>query len=198
MTSLTKYGTIINSMTVYLIVFLVVIAALLLYLWLTYNNLVVLRERIKDALSNIDVQLKRRTDLIPNLVETVKGYAKHEKTVFENVTKARSAVMESGDNLHKKAAAENMLTDALKSLFAVAEAYPDLKASDNFKHLQEELTDTENKISYSRQFYNSNVLDYNQKIQMFPANMIAGRFGFTQKEFFEADEADKKEVKVSF
>lgn len=185
-------------MTVYLIVFLVVIAALLLYLWLTYNNLVVLRERIKDALSNIDVQLKRRTDLIPNLVETVKGYAKHEKTVFENVTKARSAVMESGDNLHKKAAAENMLTDALKSLFAVAEAYPDLKASDNFKHLQEELTDTENKISYSRQFYNSNVLDYNQKIQMFPANMIAGRFGFTQKEFFEADEADKKEVKVSF
>ncbi|MBP7832982.1 MAG: LemA family protein, partial [Candidatus Levybacteria bacterium] len=112
-------------MTVYLIVFLVVIAALLLYLWLTYNNLVVLRERIKDALSNIDVQLKRRTDLIPNLVETVKGYAKHEKTVFENVTKARSAVMESGDNLHKKAAAENMLTDALKSLFAVAQAYPD-------------------------------------------------------------------------
>lgn len=185
-------------MTVYLIVFLVVIAALLLYLWLTYNNLVVLRERIKDALSNIDVQLKRRTDLIPNLVETVKGYAKHEKTVFENVTKARSAVMESGDNLHKKAAAENMLTDALKSLFAVAEAYPDLKASDNFKHLQEELTDTENKISYSRQFYNSNVLDYNQKIQMFPANIIAGRLGFTQKEFFEADEADKKEVKVSF
>nr|MBP7832748.1 LemA family protein [Candidatus Levybacteria bacterium] len=120
------------------------------------------------------------------------------KTVFENVTKARSAVMESGDNLHKKAAAENMLTDALKSLFAVAEAYPDLKASDNFKHLQEELTDTENKISYSRQFYNSNVLDYNQKIQMFPANIIAGRLGFTQKEFFEADEADKKEVKVSF
>ncbi len=198
MTSLTKCGTISNNMTVYLIVFLVVIAALLLYLWLTYNNLVVLRERIKDALSNIDVQLKRRTDLIPNLVETVKGYAKHEKTVFENVTKARSAVMESGDNLHKKAAAENMLTDALKSLFAVAEAYPDLKASDNFKHLQEELTDTENKISYSRQFYNSNVLDYNQKIQMFPANIIAGRLGFTQKEFFEADEADKKEVKVSF
>jgi len=198
LTSLTKCGTISNNMTVYLIVFLVVIAALLLYLWLTYNNLVVLRERIKDALSNIDVQLKRRTDLIPNLVETVKGYAKHEKTVFENVTKARSAVMESGDNLHKKAAAENMLTDALKSLFAVAEAYPDLKASDNFKHLQEELTDTENKISYSRQFYNSNVLDYNQKIQMFPANIIAGRLGFTQKEFFEADEADKKEVKVSF
>ncbi len=184
-------------MTVYLIVLLVVIAAIALYLWLTYNNLVVLRERIKDALSNIDVQLKRRTDLIPNLVETVKGYAKHEKTVFENVTKARTAVMEAGD-IHKKAEAENMLTGALKSLFAVAEAYPDLKASDNFKHLQEELTDTENKISYSRQFYNSNVLEYNQRIQMFPANMIASRLGFTQKEFFEAEESEKKEVKVSF
>lgn len=182
---------------VYLIVFLVVIAALALYIWLTYNNLVVLRERIKDALSNIDVQLKRRTDLIPNLVETVKGYAKHEKEVFENVTKARSAVI-GASNIHEKAAAENMLTDTLKSLFAVAESYPDLKATDNFKHLQEELTDTENKISYSRQFYNSNVLDYNQRIQMFPANVMAKQFGFTAKEFFEANEKDKKEVKVAF
>lgn len=184
-------------MAIYLIVFLVVIAALGLYLWLTYNNLVVLRERIKDALSNIDVQLKRRTDLIPNLVETVKGYAKHEKEVFENVTKARTAVM-GASNIHEKAAAENMLTDTLKSLFAVAEAYPDLKATDNFKQLQEELTDTENKISYSRQFYNSNVLDYNQRIQMFPANLMATKFGFTAKEFFEAEEKDKKEVKVTF
>lgn len=182
---------------VYILVILVIIAALALYIWLTYNNLVVLRERIKDALSNIDVQLKRRTDLIPNLVETVKGYAKHEKEVFENVTKARSAVV-SASNIHEKAAAENMLTDTLKSLFAVAESYPDLKASDNFKHLQEELTDTENKISYSRQFYNSNVLDYNQKIQMFPANVMAKQFKFTAKEFFEADEKDKKEVKVAF
>lgn len=184
-------------MGVYFAVFLFVIVALILYLWLTYNSLVVLRERIKEALSAIDVQLKRRTDLIPNLVESVKGYAKHEKDVFENVTKARSAMMGAG-TLKEKAAAENMLTGALKSLFAVAEAYPDLKASDNFKHLQEELTDTENKISYSRQFYNSNVLDYNAKIQTFPANMIAKKFGFTEKEFFEAEDKDKEEVKVKF
>lgn len=184
-------------MGIYFIVFIVIIAALALYLWLTYNNLVVLRERIKDALSNIDVQLKRRTDLIPNLVESVKGYAKHEKEVFENVTKARSSLMGAKD-IHDKAAAENQLTGALKTLFAVAESYPDLKASDNFKQLQEELTDTENKISYSRQFYNSNVLDYNQRIQQFPANMMATRFGFTQKEFFEASEDEKKEVKVQF
>lgn len=184
-------------MGVYLGVFLFVILAFGLYLWLTYNGLVILRERIKEALSNIDVQLKRRTDLIPNLIETVKGYAKHEKEVFENVTKARSALMGAG-TLPEKAAAENQLTGALKSLFAVAEAYPDLKASDNFKSLQEELTDTENKISYSRQFYNSNVLDYNAKIQTFPANLIATRFGFTQKEFFEAKDSEKKEVKVQF
>lgn len=184
-------------MGVYVAVFLFVVVAVVLYLWLTYNSLIVLRERIKEALSSIDVQLKRRTDLIPNLVETVKGYAKHEKEVFENVTKARSAMMGAG-TLKEKAAAEDILTNALKSLFAVAEAYPDLKASDNFKELQEELTDTENKISYSRQFYNSNVLDYNAKIQTFPANMMAKRFGFTQKEFFEADDEDKKEVKVKF
>lgn len=184
-------------MGVYIAVFLFVVVAIVLYLWLTYNSLIVLRERIKEALSSIDVQLKRRTDLIPNLVETVKGYAKHEKEVFENVTKARSAMMGAG-TLKEKAAAEDILTNALKSLFAVAEAYPDLKASDNFKELQEELTDTENKISYSRQFYNSNVLDYNAKIQTFPANMMAKRFGFTQKEFFEADDEDKKEVKVKF
>lgn len=182
---------------IYVIVFIVVLAALALYLWLTYNNLVVLRERIKDALSNIDVQLKRRADLIPNLIETVKGYAKHEKEVLENVTKARTALMQAGD-VHEKAQAENMLTGALKSLFAVAEDYPDLKASDNFKQLQEELTDTENKISYSRQFYNSNVLDYNSRIKTFPANLIAQKFGFTEIEFFEADEDEKKDVKVSF
>lgn len=184
-------------MGVYIAVFLFVVVALVLYLWLTYNSLVVLRERIKEALSAIDVQLKRRADLIPNLVEAVKGYATHEKEVFENVTKARSAMMGAG-TLKEKAAAENMLSGALKSLFAVAEAYPDLKASDNFKQLQEELTDTENKISYSRQFYNSNVLDYNAKIQTFPANMIAKKFGFTEQEFFEAEEKDKEEVKVKF
>lgn len=186
-----------NFMGVYAAVFLFAVISIILYLWLTYNSLIVLRERIKEALSQIDVQLKRRADLIPNLVETVKGYAKHEKEVFENVTKARSAMMGAG-TLKEKAAAEDMLTGALKSLFAVAESYPDLKASDNFKELQEELTDTENKISYSRQFYNSNVLDFNAKIQTFPANIIATRFGFTQKEFFEAEEKDKEESKVKF
>lgn len=184
-------------MGVYVAVFLFVIVALVLYLWLTYNSLIVLRERIKEALSAIDVQLKRRADLIPNLVETVKGYAKHEENVFENVTKARASMM-GAQTIKEKAAAENILSGALKSLFAVAEAYPDLKASDNFKQLQEELTDTENKISYSRQFYNSNVLDYNAKIQTFPANMIAGKFNFTEKEFFEVEEKDKEEVKVKF
>jgi LemA protein len=184
-------------MGLYVVVFVVVVAALALYLWLTYNSLVVLRERIKEALSSIDVQLKRRADLIPNLVETVKGYEKHEKTVFENVTKARSALV-SAKSLNEKAAADNMLTGALKSLFAVAEAYPDLKASDNFKELQQELTDTENKVSYSRQFYNSNVLEYNQRIKQFPANMIAGRFNFNPEEFFEAEDVDKKKVEVKF
>lgn len=184
-------------MGVYVVVFIFVILSGILYLWLTYNSLVVLKERIKEALSSIDVQLKRRADLIPNLVETVKGYAKHEKEVFENVTKARSAMMGAG-TLKEKAAAENMLTGALKSLFAVAEAYPELKASDNFKELQEELTDTENKISYSRQFYNSNVLDYNSKIKTFPATLIAQRFHFTEVEFFEAEDAEKKKVDVKF
>ncbi len=178
-----------------LIIFVVLAGAL--YLWLTYNSLVVLRERIKEALSSIDVQLKRRADLIPNLVETVKGYEKHEKEVFENVTKARSALVGAG-NLKEKAQAENMLTGALKSLFAVAEAYPELKASDNFKELQEELTDTENKISYSRQFYNSNVLEYNSKIKTFPASIIATRFNFKEEEFFEAENEEKKKVEVKF
>jgi LemA protein len=179
-----------------LIIALVVIAVLV-YVWFTYNNLIVLRERIKEALSQIDVQLKRRTDLIPNLVETVKGYAKHEKAVFEEVTKARSALLKAG-SLEEKAKANNMITDALKSIFAVAEAYPDLKASQNFLNLQEELTDAENKISYSRQFYNSNVLAYNTAIKQFPGNIFASMFGFKANEFFAATEAEKKEVKVSF
>lgn len=184
-------------MEIYIGVILLVIVAAALYIWLTYNGLVVLQQRIKEALSSIDVQLKRRTDLIPNLVETVKGYAKHEKGVFEEVTKARTAAMQAG-SIKEKAEAENMLTGALKSLFAVAEAYPDLKASDNFKELQQELTDTENKVSYSRQFYNSNVLEYNSRIKTFPTNIIASKFKFTADEFFEASEEEKKEVKVSF
>lgn len=163
----------------------------------TYNSLVTLRARIEEALSGIDVQLKRRADLIPNLVETVKGYAKHEKDVFENVTKARSALM-SAETPHEKAAADNMLTGALKSLFAVAEAYPELKANTNFQDLQAQLTDTEDKVAYSRQFYNANVLDYNTKVQMFPSNLIAGMFGFKNYEFFKAEEEDKKKVEVKF
>src|SRR5689334_8933898 len=139
------------------LIIVVVVLLILGFLWFTYNNLVTLRERIKEALSQIDVQLKRRNDLIPNLVETVKGYAKHEKEVFEGVTKARSQMLNAG-SLEEKAKANNQITDALKSIFAVAESYPDLKASQNFLDLQEELTDTENKISYSRQFYNTNVL----------------------------------------
>ena len=179
----------------YLIIGLVIL--ILGYLLISYNSLVTLRERIKEALSSIDIQLKRRTDLIPNLIETVKGYAKHEKEVFENVTKARSSLMNAG-SLQEKAEANNQITAALKSLFAVAEAYPDLKASANFQKLQEELTDTENKISYSRQFYNSNVLSYNTKIKQLPIVLIAGMLGFKEEEFFAANEEERKPVKVSF
>lgn len=174
-----------------------VLAVLVIYVIATYNGLVSLKMKIEEALSGIDVQLKRRADLIPNLVETVKGYAKHEKSVFENVTKARSALM-SAKGMEEKAAADDMLTGALKSLFAVAEAYPDLKANTNFQDLQRQLEDTEDKVAYSRQFYNANVMDYNGKIQMFPSNIIAGMFNFKAYEFFKAGEADKENVKVSF
>ena len=167
------------------------------YILVTYNALVTLKARIEEAFSNIDVQLKRRIDLIPNLVETVKGYAKHEKSVFENVTKARSSLMKA-DSLTDKAQANNMLTDALKSLFAVAEAYPELKASENFKDLQRQLEDTEDKIAFSRQFYNTNVLDFNTKLRMFPSNIIAGLFHFTASDFFKATDDEKKDVKVTF
>ncbi len=186
-----------TSMNIVIGIVIFLIIAIIAYVWLSYNSLVTLSERIKEAISGIDVQLKRRTDLIPNLVETVKGYAKHEKEVFENVTKARSAMMKA-EGPQEKGKASDMLTGALKSLFAVAEAYPNLQASDNFKELQEELSDTENKISYSRQFYNSNVLAYNTKIKMFPSSLIARQFGFSEKEFFESEESDKKPVKVTF
>ncbi len=174
-----------------------IVILVIIYLWFTYNSLVVLRERIKEALSQIDVQLKRRADLIPNLVETVKGYAKHEKEAFEKVTAARANMLKAETPV-QKAEADNMMGKALKSIFAVAEDYPDLKASVNFLNLQEELTDTENKISYSRQFYNSNVLAYNSSIKTFPAALIASRFGFKEVEFFETEEESKKEVKVKF
>ena len=175
-----------------------IIALLIIFYFIgVYNHLVVLKTRIMEALSGIDVQLKRRADLIPNLIETIKGYAKHEKEVFENVTKARSALM-SAESVQEKAEADNMLTGALKSLFAVAEAYPELKANTNFEDLQKQLADTEDKIAYSRQFYNSNVLDYNAKLQMFPSNLVAGMFGFKAFDFFKADESERENVKVQF
>lgn len=179
------------------VIFIGAAVLLVLYLIGTYNGLVTIKTRIQEALSGIDVQLKRRADLIPNLVETVKGYAKHEKTVFENVTKARSSLMSAG-SLQEKAEANNQLSGALKSLFAVAEAYPELKASTNFQDLQRQLEDTEDKVAYSRQFYNSNVLDYNTRILVFPSNIIAGMFGFTKSEFFAATEEERKKVEVKF
>jgi LemA protein len=175
----------------------VLVVVVILFLWGTYNKLVMLAARIEEAWSGIEVQLKRRADLIPNLIETVKGYAKHEKGIFENVTKARSAMLGAHD-VKEAQKAENMMTGALKSLFAVAENYPDLKANTNFQDLQRELADTEDKIAYARQFYNSNVLSYNTTVKMFPTNMIAGYFKFTSKEFFDADEKDKAHVQVSF
>jgi len=179
------------------IILVAVIVAIALYVWFIYNALAGGLVRIKEALSGIDVQLKRRIDLIPNLVETVKGYAKHEKSVFENVTKARSALV-GANTVEEKGQANNMLTGALKSLFAVAENYPNLRASENFKHLQEELSDTENKIAYSRQFYNGNVRDFNTTLVTFPGNMMGGMFGFKPQGFFEAEEGERKKVEVSF
>lgn len=167
------------------------------YLWSLYNGLVSLKIQIEEAWSEIDVQLKRRADLIPNLVESVKGYAKHEKTVFSDVTKARSAMLGAG-NLANKAAASDLLTNALGKLFAVAEAYPELKANENFLQLQKELSDTEDKVAYSRQYYNTTVLDFNTKIRVFPNSLLAKNFGFSQKDFFGATESERKSVKVNF
>lgn len=179
------------------ILIIAIIVIIAIYVWATYNGLITLKAQIKEALSGIDVQLKRRTDLIPNLMETVKGYARHEKEIFENVTKARSSLL-SAQTPNEKAEANNMLSGALKSLFAVAEAYPELKASENFKELQRQLEDTEDKIAYSRQFYNSNVLEYNTKIKVFPNSLIAQTFGFAEAGFFEAKEEEKKNVSVKF
>lgn len=163
-----------------------------------YNGLVRLKIRADEAWSDIDVQLKRRYDLIPNLIETVKGYAKHEKEVFEKVTTARTAAI-SAKGMAAQAGAEDALSNALKSVFAVAEAYPELKASDNFGKLQDELSDTENKIEASRRFYNANVRDLNTKIQTFPSNLIANMFGFKNKDLFEvADSAQRETPKVDF
>ena len=179
------------------IIILAVIVAVVLWLIFDYNGLVKLKNRAKEAWSDIDVQLKRRYDLIPNLVQTVKGYAAHERELFEKVTQARASAM-SAQGIKEKAGAENMLSDTLKSLFAVAENYPDLKASVNFLELQRELSDTENKIQAARRFYNTNVRDLNIKIESFPTNAVAGMFGFKQMELFEAQNAEKEAVSVKF
>lgn len=183
-----------------IILYIVLGAIVLIALWIIaiFNGLVTLKNRAKEALSDIDVQLKRRYDLIPNLVETVKGYATHERELFEKVTQARANAM-SAQGMKEKAGAENMLSDTLKSLFAVSENYPDLKASTNFLELQRELSDTEDKIQAARRFYNTNVRDLNIKIESFPANMIAGFFGFKEMELFQTTkEAEKEPVSVKF
>ncbi len=171
-------------------------------LWVggTYNSLVGLRNDVKKGFSGIDVQLKRRTDLIPNLINTVKGYAKHEKELLENVTKARTSIMDSSQagDVKGMAQGENMLSGALKSVFAVAENYPDLKANENFIKLQEELGETEDQIAASRRIYNENATYFNNKIEMFPSNVIAGMFNFQQSDLFEATAEERKHVKVEF
>jgi len=179
---------------------IVLIVAFLLALWIVgiYNSLVKIKNRAKEAWSDIDVQLKRRYNLIPNLVQTVKGYAAHEKGVFEKVTEARSRAM-GAQSVEEKAKAENMLTNTLKSLFVVSESYPDLKASANFSVLRRELRDTEDKIQAARRFYNGNVRDLNIKREVFPSNIVARTFNFKKMDLFELEEAEAKETpKVSF
>ena len=178
-------------------VILGIVAVLAIWGVAIYNGLIRLKNRVDEAWSDIDVQLKRRYDLIPNLVNTVKGYAAHEKEVFEKVTEARTKAM-GAQSAGDKAQAENALSQTLKSLFAVAEAYPDLKANQNFLELQRELTDTEDKVQASRRFYNGNVRDFNTKIQVFPNNIFAGMMGFSAREFFEAEGSEKEPVKVEF
>ena len=181
------------------ILYIILLAAVIIVFWLmaVYNGLIRLKNRTDEAWSDIDVQLKRRYDLIPNLVETVKGYAKHERELFENVTKARTTAM-GVRGMEEKVKAENMLSQTLKSLFAVAENYPQLKASENFAKLQDELSDTENKIQAARKFYNGNVRDFNTKIQVFPNNLVAGMLKFIKYEFFGVEEGEKENVKVKF
>jgi LemA protein len=181
-----------------LIIILVVIAVVVLFVISMYNSLIQLRNRVKNAWSQIDVQLKRRHDLIPNLLETVKGYMKHEREIMENITKYRSQAIDAS-TVGQKAQAEGLLSGALGQLRVQVENYPDLKANQNFLALQEELTSTENKISFARQSYNDQVLFYNNKIQMFPSNIIAGMFKFLQEEFFQVeDEKERAVPKVAF
>jgi len=181
-----------------LVVFLIIIGGLVLIAVGMYNGLVVLRNRCANAWAQVDVQLKRRYDLIPNLIETVKGYAKHEREVFQNVTDARAKAI-NASTVKDQGVAENQLSGALKTLFAVAENYPELKANQNFLMLQEELSGTESKIAYARQFYNDQVMLFNQRQQVFPSNLIANMFGFKEREYFELEQpAAKEPVKVQF
>lgn len=184
---------------IFLGVALGLVALIAIFIWLTYNSLVTLKIRVDEAWSDITVQLKRRLDLIPNLVNTVKGYAAHESGVFEKVTEARANAL-SAQGPKATAEAENQFEGALKSLFAVAEAYPDLKANQNFIQLQQELVDTEDKIQAARRFYNGGVRDLNTKIHLFPNNIFAGMLGFTEREFFEVEDraAAEKPVEVQF
>jgi LemA protein len=185
------------AVIIVLIVLLAVILGIGLFLLAVYNGLIRSRVRTREAWSGIDVQLKRRASLVPNLVETVKGYAAHEKSVLENVTRAR-AMLEQAGGAAQAAQADNALTGALRSLFAVAENYPQLRANENFLALQQELSDIEEKIAYARQFYNRNVMDFNTRIQVFPNVIIANMFNFERFEFFEAEEAAREDVQVSF
>ncbi len=180
-----------------LILLLIIIVIPVFWIVMIYNGLVRLRNRVKNAWSQIDVQLKRRYDLIPNLVETAKGYMKHERETLEKVVQARNMAM-AAQGVAESAAAENQLTQTLKSLFAVVENYPDLKANQNMLQLQEELTSTENRIAFARQHYNDSTMTFNNKTQMFPSNIIAGMFNFNVMEFFEAPEEEREAVKVQF
>ena len=178
-------------------ILVIVIGAILLWLILTYNGLITSRNRVDEAWSDIEVQMKRRYDLIPNIVNSVKGYAAHESSVFQNVTEARNAAM-GARTMKEHAQAENMLSETLKSLFAVSEAYPALQASQNFLQLQHELTDAEDKIMASRRFYNANTRDFNTKLQVFPTNLIAGTLGFVKREFFDAPDVVLEAPQVTF
>ena len=184
-------------MSILLIILIVIIIARIVAIVALYNGLVTARNKVKNAWAQIDVQLNRRADLIPNLVETVKGYAGHEKTVFEDVTAARAGLM-NAKGVKEINEANNQLSETLKTLFAVAENYPELKANENFKELQAQLAETEDKIAYSRQFYNDTVLMYNNKCQTFPSNLVANLFGFNEADFFEADGEARSVPKVEF
>ena len=179
------------------IILIIIVVLILIYLGLTYNSFVVLKNRVKDQWAQIDVQLKRRIDLIPNLVETVKGYASHEKDTLEAVVKARNEYL-SSDTPEGKIAANNDLNKVVTKLFALAESYPELKADTSFRELQTTLTETEDKISYARQFYNDVVMKYNNKVEVFPSNIVAGLFGFKTSAYFNATEEERENVKVKF